>query len=130
MEEKAHQRPKVREHEGVRLVGQREDGVEVGHRQELRLPGEQPLRLGQRLALGAVAVSAGVVGGALKAASRTPLQVPAERCRAAELDVAHHADVGSWQQRMGQAVAFSVEPKHIGKLHGRSLAGLLLLCRG
>jgi hypothetical protein len=35
--------------------------VEVGHRQQLGAPGGEPAFLGQRLALGTVAVAAGVI---------------------------------------------------------------------
>jgi hypothetical protein len=61
-------------------LGQGEDNVEIDDRQELLLAGTDPAGAGQRLALGAMAVAAGVVGGALEAAVGivTPLEMAAQ----------------------------------------------------
>jgi len=48
--------------EGIEFMGQGEHDVEIGHRQELRLPGSKPTLLGQGLTLRAVPVAAGVIG--------------------------------------------------------------------
>jgi hypothetical protein len=52
----------------VQLAGQSEDDVEVVHRQDAIEPLLHPARSAQRLALGAVAVTTGIVGGPLEAA--------------------------------------------------------------
>ena len=72
--------------EGSKLGGKREDDVEVAHGQGARRPGRHPARLSQGLALGAVAVAAGIEGDALVAA-RADVAPSAERARAADGDV-------------------------------------------
>ncbi len=70
---------------------QGEDDVEVRHRQQLGLPGREPFGAGQPLALRAVAVAAGVVGDAGRAAIVALLDMAAERRRPARRDGAHDA---------------------------------------
>jgi len=70
---------------------QGEDDVEIGHGQKLGLPGGEPLRPGQPLALRAVAIAARVVGDAGHAAVCTGFDMAAERRRAAGHDGAHDA---------------------------------------
>ena len=60
----------------VKLMGQGKNQVKVSHRQKLRGLLLQPPGLGQRLAFGTVAVTAGVVGRALKAAGIAAIQIP------------------------------------------------------
>ncbi len=63
-----------------------EHDVEVGRRQQLGLAGGKPLPGRCALALGAVAVAAGVVGDMSMAAVLTSRHMAAERRRAAVLD--------------------------------------------
>ena len=70
--------------------GQREDQMEVPHGQQLRLARRQPCLCRTRLALGAVAVAAGIIGDVLVRAVLAARNMAAERRRAAALDRAHH----------------------------------------
>ena len=70
---------------------QGEDDVEVGNRQQFGLTRGEPLRARPALTLGAMAVSARVVGDADSAAAVALLDVTAERRRAAGRDRADHA---------------------------------------
>ena len=60
--QEGHQGPFVGQHECIERVWQGKDGVQRGHGQAFRLAVFQPLRLGQGLARGAVAMATGVVG--------------------------------------------------------------------
>jgi hypothetical protein len=53
--------------------------MEVGHVEQFRLPVLDPLRAGETLALGAVAITTRVVGDTVMAAIAAPLDVTAER---------------------------------------------------
>ncbi len=61
----------IAEDEGVELVGESEHQMEGTRGQELGLLFFEPLGLGQRLTLGTVAVTAGVVRGVLVATGIT-----------------------------------------------------------
>jgi hypothetical protein len=69
--------------QGIEVVGYGEDDVEVRDRQQQRLLGLAPGRLGDGLALGAVPIAAGVIDGAGALAGGTLLHMPAERGGAA-----------------------------------------------
>ena len=58
----------VGENQAIENVRQGKHQMEVSHRQKLAALLLEPLGLGQRLAFGAVAVTAGVIGRVLKAA--------------------------------------------------------------
>jgi hypothetical protein len=75
--------------ERVQLMRQREHEMAVRHRQELGAPGGKPALLGERLALGAMPVAAGVVGVALRAAGLALRDVTAKGFGAASGDGAH-----------------------------------------
>jgi hypothetical protein len=82
---------------GLVLVGdvanprrQREDDVEVRHRQELSLARRHPLARCRALTLGAVPVAAAVVGNGRVSAVLAARDMAAESRRAAALDRAHH----------------------------------------
>ena len=77
--------------ERVDRMGQGEDQMEIGHRQELGRACLDPALLGQRLAFRAVAVAAGVITGDLRPTAITGLQMAAEGRRTAVLDGLHHA---------------------------------------
>ncbi len=70
------------------LCWQREDDVEVGHIEEVLLPGFKPARTSGSLTLGAVPVTTGVVGYLLVSATVTLLFVSSEGGRATANDVA------------------------------------------
>ena len=69
---------------------QREDHMEVGHRQELGLALGEPLLGGGALTLRAVPVAAAVVGNGRVATVLAAHDMPAEDRRAAALDRRHH----------------------------------------
>jgi len=77
----------------VRDVGdrlwQREDQVEIPHRQKFRLTRGQPGLGRTRLTFWAMAITARIVGDMLMRAVLAPCNMPAKRCRAAALDCAH-----------------------------------------
>ena len=75
----------------VDLVGEGEDQMEIGHRQELCTAGLDPALLRQRLALRAMAVAAGVVTRHFCAAVITHFQMAPKGRRTAVLDGLHHA---------------------------------------
>jgi hypothetical protein len=72
------------------LGRQGEDQVEVADRQQIGLAGGEPILRRRALALGAMAVAARVVGDPAVAAILAPLDMTAERGRAAALDGRHH----------------------------------------
>src|SRR5438067_2324696 len=73
--------------------------MKVGHRQQIGQPRFQPLGLGQRLALGTVAIATRVVRDALPTTGVTPVEMTAEHAGAARFNSAHHAPL-LWRQRM------------------------------
>ena len=85
----------------------------------------KPLDLGQRLALGAMAVTAGVIGGSLKATGVTPLDVATQdRCAAA----LHGLDDFEMRnrQRMVAAIRLAIGAKDIGQFNAASCCCRLL----
>ena len=80
----------VAEHYGIELMGKAEHHMEVLNRQYLRLAFLQPLSLGQRLALGAVAIPTGVIRIPFKTARIASFEMSTELRGAAGLDGAHH----------------------------------------
>ena len=92
---------------GLVLVGdgadrgrQREHDVEVGNRQQLRLACRKPRLRRPPLALGTVAVAAGVIGDARVRAVIAALDMTAERRGAADLDRRHDAPLAEAQMRL------------------------------
>ena len=73
----AEQKPFVGQHQGVELVRQGPNGVQVRGRQELCSPGLDPSHFGHRLTFGTMSIATGVVGLTRKAARRAVLGVPA-----------------------------------------------------
>ena len=92
--EKAQANLFVGEDQTVKFVRQGKHQMEVSHRQKLRGLFFQPLGLGQGLALGAVAVTAGVISRVLKAASVALLEMPSQLLGAADLNGPHHLEMG------------------------------------
>ena len=87
----------VLEGDGGDRRGQGEHDVEIGNRQQFGLAGGEPLRPRRALTLRAMAIAAGVVGDARRAAIVAGLDVTAERRRAARRDRAHHAPLDAAQ---------------------------------
>src|SRR2546428_13332668 len=98
--------------------------MEISHRQKLRGLPSKPLGLSQRLAFGTVAVTAGVIGRVLKAASVALLEMPAQLFCATDLNGPHDLSLRG-AQRMPLVVALPVAAKNIGQLGAR----LFLSCR-
>ncbi len=99
----------------VEKVRQGEDQMEVSHRQKLGALLLKPVGLGQRLAFGAVAVTAGVVARMLKAASVTLLKMTSQLSRATDRNGPHDLSVRA-RQAMRLTVIFPVLAKNIGQL--------------
>jgi len=68
----------IRQRDGIEFVRQGEDGMEVGDWQEFSFSGGEPAGFGEGLALGAMTVAAGIIGGACKAALIAAVHVAAE----------------------------------------------------
>jgi hypothetical protein len=93
---------------------QREDDMEIRHRQQLGLARGEPFGAGLALALRAMPVAAGIVGDADQAAIRTLLRMAAERCRPTQLDGAHHAPLDAAEVTvMGAAIGGTVAAEDI-----------------
>ena len=101
--------------DGVQLVWEGENHVEIGHGQQLGPASLHPAGAGHGLALGAVAVAAGVVVDALESAPIALLDMAAHLGCAALLYVAHHPVVLQGEA-VAAAVGLSVEAKDIGHL--------------
>jgi len=80
----------VGQEERMQCLWHREDQVEVLHREQATRLGLHPACLRQALALGAVAVAAGVVDGSFTAAVIAHLDVAAQMRRSAHHDVSNH----------------------------------------
>jgi hypothetical protein len=109
---------------------QREDDMEIGHRQQFGLPRGQPCHARGRLAFRAMAVAAGIIGDANQAAFRAPLDMAAEPRRAACLDRRHDAALGAAEvagMRLAISLAVAAEDvRHLQCRHdsrGSSQAG-------
>ena len=93
---------------------QREHDVEIRNRQELCLPGRQPLGTRLPLALRAMAVATGVVGAADETTIGAGLDMAAERRRPAQLDGAHHPPFDTTQVTiMGATIRIAVATEDI-----------------
>ncbi len=89
LEQQRVEHPGIALCQGVQFMGQRKHQMKVRHRQKLGAPGSEPAFLGERLALRAVPVAAGVVVVAKPPARIAALEVAAERLGAAVLNRAH-----------------------------------------
>ena len=79
--------------ERVQLMRQREDDVEVAHRQHFGLSLGDPAVAGRGLTLGTVAIAAGVIGDGLMPALGALVAMAAQSGGAATLDGAQHFDM-------------------------------------
>jgi hypothetical protein len=103
---------------GAQLGRKREDDMEARYGQyTLHLPFD-PACLGQRLALGTVAVPAGVVRRLLVATGHTTVQMPPERSGAAAHDVAHRPLLLEAQQ-VALGILGAVGEQHVGDFESR-----------
>jgi len=97
--EQVVEQPLVLQHECRELMRQREDDVEVGHRQQLAGARGQPSGACVALALGAVPVAARVIGDGLMSAAGASIAMTTQRCRAATDDSVHHLAVLGGEMR-------------------------------
>jgi hypothetical protein len=76
----------------------------------------EPFYLGQRLAFRTVPITAGVVGGALKATAVTLLEVATESRSATAHHGLHDLEMGD-RQRMVAAIGLTIGAKDIGQFN-------------
>ena len=101
----------------VELLGDGEHDVVVVDGQQFALPAFEPFGSGQIPALGAMAVTAGVVGNALMKAVAADLHMPTQRGGPARLDGPHQTQL-IVRQGMMCAVPLAVDAEDIGQLDG------------
>ncbi len=114
-EELAIKQPRIGRRQRIELVRQREDVVEVTHRQQLILASLEPLGGGQLLALGAVPIAARVINRPPQTAMAAFLDVPAQLGGAASFHTAHHLELAA-RQCMVAAEVGAVKPEDVGHL--------------
>ena len=107
--------------ERVQGMRQREDDVEVFDGEQFGLAGGEPALFGQGLALGAVAVAAGIVGEALGPTGIARLAMATERGGTARLDGLHRAALRAGQ-RVGVAIRRAMGAEDVGDLHRGTLS--------
>jgi hypothetical protein len=117
--QKSQDDPLVGKDQAVELMGQGENQVKVSHRQKLGGLFFQPPSFCQGLALGTVAVAAGVVNRALKIARIAAIQVSAKLFGPADLHGPDHF-VLSGRHPIRLLEALPVAAKDIGQLGTRS----------
>jgi hypothetical protein len=122
-EQNCEDQPSVAEGERAQGGRQGEDDVEVVGVEDARHAPLDPARLAQALALGAVTVTAGVVGRALVAAGRAGVEVSAEGWGAADLDGANDRALFA-RERVLAAVGLAVGAKDGCDLERRTRRGL------
>jgi len=98
--------------EGVKVVGQGKDGMEVGHRKKLPRPSFDPLLLVEVLALGAVPIAAGVVDTQIAFAGIAAKEMAAEDGSPAQFNGAHGGALLR-RDRPASAVKFSVVAENV-----------------
>ena len=117
-EEHLVERPWTLPDESIQIVWQGEYKVEVRHRQHLALARGKPCLLGARLAQRAMAVAAGVIEVACRAAGVAGLHLATEGGGAAREDGAPDLGLGS-RQGMGREISRAVTAQHLGQAHAR-----------
>ena len=100
-------------------MGQGEDDVEIMRRQEALHASRQPGRLRQALALGTVAIAAGVIRRLAIAAGCTHLEVTAQDFRPAVLNRPHRCALLR-PQRVTLAVGGAMRAEDLGHLEARA----------
>ena len=135
LEQQVVEQSLVVERDGGDLGGQREHEVEIADRQQVGLARGEPGPRGGALALGAVAVAAGVVGDPPMAAVGAGLDVPAQRGGATVLDRRHDLELMQAQvPGMGGPISRPGSTEDVGNLergaHRLSAARhLVIRCR-
>lgn len=124
-EEKRVAAASLGQEEGMQSRGHCEDEVEVLHREQTARLRLHPPGLFQALALGAVAVPAGVVEGDLTAAVVAHLEMAAQERRPARRDVADHPAAVPPQLLQGR----SMGPENLRQLRRAALTGRHRLSR-
>lgn len=105
----------VSQSEGVEVFGQGEDQVEIGHWQQVCFLSLQPSFFVQALALGAMPVSAGVVGDPDVTAGITGFHVASQGSGTAGLDGAHRPEVTDGHlMAVGLPIGLPKSPEDIG----------------
>ena len=100
---------------------QREDDVEIRHRQQFGLPLGQPRGARRALAFRAMAVAARIVGDANEAALGAALDMAAERRGPARLDRTHDAALGAAEVAgMRLAIGLAVAAEDVRHLQARA----------
>lgn len=127
-EEQAVEAAAVGADERVEGVRQGEDDVEVRHRQQHRLLRGHPLRPLFALALGTVAVAAGVVGDAAIGAALALLDMPAQSGGAARRNGPQHRALLE-RRRLRTEVLLPVRAHDVGHLTARARPAAWLSCR-
>lgn len=107
IEQDFQEEPFVGEDKGIEFVWESEDDVKISDGQNFSLAGFKPARLVEPLTLGAMPISAGVVGGPFKATAVALFEMAAERGSPTALDGAHNLQMRS-RQRMGVAEGFAM----------------------
>lgn len=118
-EEQVVEQPLVLQHECGQFMGQREDDVEVGHRQQLGGARGQPSGACVALALGTVPVATRVIGDGLMAAAGASIAMSTKCCRAATDD--HLAVLGGEMRSMPIEEAAAGSTEDVGHLKGGRL---------
>jgi hypothetical protein len=108
----------VTESQRIQFVRQGEDDMEVGNRQERGQSFFEPIVAGDALALGTMAIAAGMVRDALVTAGVALVQMSAEGGGAALDDVAHHLSLRG-RRRIPAAILLAVRTENVGDLTGR-----------
>ena len=104
----------VGENERIQFVRERENEVKVTRGQKFGFLALQPLFGGVRSTLGAMAVTARVVAGPLKAAAVTTLQMSAESFSSANFNGVNNLKMSS-RQLVTLAIGFAMETENIGE---------------
>ena len=94
--------------EGIEIVRESEDNMEIADGQDFRLASLEPASRVEALALGAMPIAAGVVGWPFEGAAVASLKVAAESGSAAALDGAHDFELRG-RQGMGAAEGLAME---------------------
>ena len=115
-EEQCVDHPRIALGQGVEIVRQREDDMEVRNGQQVGLARREPPFLGQGLTFRAMAIATGVVGDSHGAAPVTRLPMPAEGGGATGLDGTQSGALHS-REAMGELIARTVRAHDVGELH-------------
>jgi hypothetical protein len=107
-QQQGEQRAFVAQDKCVEFMGEGKDAVEIRHLKEFGLSVFKPLGLGERLALGTVAIATRVGGIALAATLLALFGVSPEFRRPTDHDVMHDLVVG-WRHGVSRAIGWTIE---------------------